>query len=103
MTRTPYTNDDDPRIENYEEVIEALEAFETMKSDGEMFPAEVTNPRITGDAPKYLRVKARRDGFTFNVIEKAREMGLEVTDVWQLTGDHEEEVVCFKLEPRGKP
>jgi hypothetical protein len=90
------------RIENYEEVIEALEEEYHTLPDGERVDVIVENPsgHEGANPPGCLRVKGLNRGFHFDIIEKAAEFDLAVGDVWQLNDDHEAERVCYKLVPK---
>jgi hypothetical protein len=87
------------RISNYVEVTHALARKSFLQPDGTNEKVLVDNPRLTSDAPKMLRVSVPRKGFTFKVIEEAREMRLRVGDVWQHDQDKKEDRVMLKLEP----
>lgn len=93
------TKEEDDRIDNYEQVIETLEGYGFLQPDGSREEVRVDNPRLTPDAPKFLRVSVPRKGFTFHVIEDAQSFGLEVTDLWQMDKDKEADRIKFKLEP----
>jgi len=90
--------DEKPRIENWEAVRDELEKHTDMLPDGADCRAKVENRRLNGGAPKALIVSVYRKGYTFKVINKAREFGLRVADVWQYDDDQENERVRFKLE-----
>jgi len=100
-TQTQTTLDDEEsKIRNWREVKEDLEEETAMLPDGDDCDCEVESPRLDQQPPKCLRVSVYRKGWNFNVIQKAKEHGLEVTDVWQYDGDQEEERAMFKLEVR---
>lgn len=100
-TQTQTTFDDEEnKIRNWREVKEDLEEETAMLPDGDDCDCVVESPRLDQQPPKCLRVSVYRKGWNFNVIQKAKEHGLEVTDVWQYDGDQEEERVMFKLEVR---
>lgn len=85
-------------VENYIEVTHALARHE-MELNGDRIRVEVGNPQISNKTPKFLRVRMARQGMNFKVIQEAKEMGLEVGDVFQLTRDHSKEKICVRFDP----
>jgi hypothetical protein len=93
--------DQSKRITNYVEVTHAIvTSTEWLSPDGEYHKPKVTNPRLTEDSPKVLRVSVPRKGFTFKTIEEIEEMGLMVSDVWQHDTDKDADRIMLKIEPR---
>lgn len=89
---------DEPKIEKHEQITEKLESFEWRGEDGVEGQVEVDNPRLDGEYPTFLRVSIPRKGWTYDVLEEAESFGLEVTDIWQLEKDYENDRIKFKLE-----
>ena len=87
------------RINNYIEVQHALGKHSSMTPSEGTERVLVDNPRITRDSPKIIRVSVPRKGDTYNVIEEARKLGLQVGDVWQYDQDKNNDRVMLKLEP----
>lgn len=95
------TND---TIDNYVEVTHAIARHRHMGPDGEEPRPIVDNPSLHPKAnpPEYLRVHVpRKSTMTFKIIDEAHELGLQVGDVWQLDAAYEDEILSFRLEPRG--
>ncbi len=97
--------DERDRIDNYKEVIHALATEQTLMPGGDYIRPEVDNPRLTNDAPKFLRVRIpRKSTKTFKIIEAAREYDLVIGDAFQLDKDYEDEMIQlrFEKEDRGQ-
>lgn len=90
--------DEKGRIENWEDVRDELEKHTDMLPDGSDCDAIVETNRADDRDPEVLIVSVYRKGYTFKVIDKAREFGLRVADVWQYDEDQDNERVRFKLE-----
>jgi hypothetical protein len=84
-------------IDNYVEVIHALSRFKNMKPDGSYDRVLVNSPRANNGPPEYLRLSVPRKGCTFKVIEKAKQFGLSVKDVWQYNYDKEEDRIMINI------
>jgi hypothetical protein len=85
-------------IDNHIEITHALARYKTLMPEGDYARVLVDNPRSNRSEPDYLRISVARKGFAFNVIEKARELGLSVADVWQYDDDKENDRINLKLE-----
>lgn len=90
---------DRPRIENHVEITHAISRMTHPLPDGTRAPMLVINPEYNHSAPRYLHVSMPRKGFPQDVMEVARENGLEVADIWQYDGDKSEDRIRFQLKP----
>jgi len=91
---------DKNRIKNHVEVTHALTTHQTLLPEGDYKRVRVDNQMFDYSAPEILRVAVDRKGDCYNIIEKAREFGLQVGDVWQHDRDKKADNVMLKLEPQ---
>lgn len=84
-------------IDNYVEVIHALSRFEKLQPEGNYSKVFVNNPRANNGPPEYLKLSVPRKGYTFKVIEKAKQFGLSIKDVWQYNYDKEEDRIMISI------